>query len=120
IYAASRLLETVANSPVPLSQMLSDIPRTVVTPEIRIQCDDDKKFAVVEQVKSHFRKSRQVIEVDGARVLFPEGWGLVRASNTQDVLVLRFEAANQASLEAIRAEVEDEVSRAKTSGTTKN
>lgn len=115
IYAACRLLEIVANSPVPMSQMLAAIPPTVVTPEIRVQCDDDKKFAVVERVKSHFQGSHQVIEVDGARILFPNGWGLVRASNTQDVLVLRFEADSQASLDAIRSEVEDQVTRAKSS-----
>ena len=93
--------------------MLSDIPPTVVTPEIRIQCDEDKKFAVVDKVKSHFREHYSVIDVDGARVLFPNGWGLVRASNTQDVLVLRFEADTEANLEAIRSQVEEQVNLAK-------
>ncbi len=77
-----------------------------------MRCDDDKKFEVVEKVRRHFKERRQVIDVDGARILFPNGWGLVRASNTQDVLVLRFEAQDQASLEAIRAEVEEQVRRA--------
>ncbi len=113
IYAASRLLEIVATSSVSLSQMLSDIPPTVVTPEIRIQCDDEKKFAVVEKVKSFFRERGTVIEVDGARILFPYGWGLVRASNTQDVLVLRFEADTQTNLDTIRSQVERQVHFAK-------
>src|SRR5207247_2036889 len=112
IYAACRLLEIVSNSSQGVAQMLSDVPPTVVTPEIRVQCDDDKKFEVVEKVRRHFKERRRVIDVDGARILFPNGWGLVRASNTQDVLVLRFEAQDQASLEAIRAEVEEQVRRA--------
>ncbi len=113
IYAACRLLEIVANSPMPISRMLADVPRTVVTPEIRVQCDDERKFDVVESVKSHFQKSRRIIGVDGARILFDHGWGLVRASNTQDVLVLRFEADSQSALDAIRAEVEEQVAWAK-------
>jgi phosphomannomutase/phosphoglucomutase len=113
IYAACRILELQANSPIPLSRMLADIPPTFVTPEIRVQCDDDKKFAVVEKVKAHFRQSHEVIDVDGARILFPKGWGLVRASNTQDVLVMRFESETQTDLDKIREEVESEVQRAK-------
>jgi phosphomannomutase/phosphoglucomutase len=113
IYAACRILEIVANSPVPLSRMLADIPETFVTPEIRVQCDDEKKFGVVEKVKSYFRQRREVIDVDGARILFSKGWGLVRASNTQDVLVMRFEAETEADLESIRAEVENQVELAR-------
>ncbi len=113
IYAACRLLELLADSPIGLSEMLSDIPPTFVTPEIRIQCDDDKKFKVVEMVKTEFKRDHEVIEVDGARIVFPSGWGLVRASNTQDVLVLRFEADSQEDLNAIRSRVEDAVQRAK-------
>jgi phosphomannomutase / phosphoglucomutase len=95
--------------------MLSDLPPTVMTPEIRVQCDDDRKFEVVEKVKAHFRRLNQVIEVDGARILFSKGWGLVRASNTQDVLVLRFEADDQSSLDSIRSQVEEQVHLAKAS-----
>ncbi len=113
IYAAGRILELVSNSPVPLSRMLSDIPPTFVTPEIRVQCDDEKKFGVVEKVKAYFRQKHEVIEVDGARILFPKGWGLVRASNTQDVLVMRFEAETQGELDAMRAQVEEQVQKAK-------
>jgi phosphomannomutase / phosphoglucomutase len=113
IYAACRVVELVANSSSSLSRMLSDIPPTFVTPEIRIQCDDDKKFKVVEIVKSRFRQSHEVLEVDGARIIFPHGWGLVRASNTQDVLVMRFEADTQKHLEEIRDLVEAQVREAK-------
>lgn len=113
VYAACRLLEIVSNSETSLSKMLADIPVTIVTPEIRVQCDDDKKFAVVEKVKAHFRATNDVIDVDGARILFPNGWGLVRASNTQDVLVLRFEADTQVNLDAIRSLIEKRVAYAK-------
>jgi len=113
VYAACRLLELLAHSSDSLSQMLSDMPPTFVTPEIRVQCDDDKKFNVVEKVKSQFRQDYEVIEVDGARVLFAHGWGLVRASNTQDVLVMRFEADSRQSLDDIRSQVEEQVHRAK-------
>jgi phosphomannomutase/phosphoglucomutase len=115
IYAACRLIEILSRSGETLSKMLSEVPPTVVTPEIRVQCDDDKKFAVVEKVKACFRAKHEVIDVDGARILFPEGWGLVRASNTQDVLVLRFEAGSQEELDSIRSQVEEEVHRARTS-----
>jgi phosphomannomutase / phosphoglucomutase len=113
IYAACRIVELVANSPISLSRMLSDIPPTFATPEIRVQCDDNKKFKVVENIKSEFRRSHEVIDVDGARIIFPSGWGLVRASNTQDVLVMRFEADTQENLEEIRAHVEMQVNKAK-------
>lgn len=113
IYAACRLLELLADSPASLSEMLSDLPPTVVTPEIRVQCDDDKKFLVVEKVKSYFQQRQQVIDVDGARIVFPRGWGLVRASNTQDVLVMRFEADTQDNLDSIRSQVEERVHLAK-------
>jgi phosphomannomutase/phosphoglucomutase len=115
IYAACRLLEIVGQSSHSLADMLSDLPPTVVTPEIRVQCDDDRKFEVVEKVKTHFRRLNPVIEVDGARILFSKGWGLVRASNTQDVLVLRFEAEDQSSLDSIRSQVEEQVHLAKAS-----
>jgi phosphomannomutase/phosphoglucomutase len=113
VYAAARLVELVAVGTGTLSGMLADVPATVATPEIRIQCDDRRKFDVVARVKAHFQSSREVVDVDGARILFEEGWGLVRASNTQDVLVLRFEAQSPESLAAIRREVESEVLRAR-------
>jgi phosphomannomutase / phosphoglucomutase len=113
IYAACRLVEMLAHSSKSLSQMLADFPDTFVTPEIRVQCDDDKKFQVVEKIKSYFSRKYRIIDVDGARILFSNGWGLVRASNTQDVLVLRFEADTQANLDAIRSQVEEQVQKAK-------
>jgi phosphomannomutase/phosphoglucomutase len=74
----------------------------VNTPEIRIECPEDKKFRVVQQLVDEFQREYHVIDIDGARVLFPDGWGLVRASNTQAILVLRFEASSQESLRRIQ------------------
>jgi phosphomannomutase / phosphoglucomutase len=107
LYAACRLLEIVAKSGKPLSAQLAGLPKTVSTPEIRIDCPDEVKFDVVRHVAEHFRKSHRVVDIDGVRVLFPEGWGLVRASNTQPVLVERFEASNEKLLGEYRKEVED-------------
>ena len=81
-------------------------PPSFATPEINIPCPDAVKFAVVEKVKAHFRPLYDTIELDGARVDFPHGWGLVRASNTQPVLVTRFEADSAEALAAIREEME--------------
>jgi len=106
LYAACRLMEIVARSGRPLSAQLADVPRTVATPEIRVDCPDDRKFGVVEQVAAHFRKTHNVIDVDGVRVLFDEGWGLLRASNTQPVLVMRFEASTPALLAQYQAELD--------------
>lgn len=114
IYAALRLVEIVAASDKSLDQMLADVPHTYATPELRVACPDDQKFRIVERVKAHFEREREVVAVDGARIQFGEGaWGLVRASNTQPVLVLRFEAPTQERLEQIRAEVEGVVEQAK-------
>jgi phosphomannomutase/phosphoglucomutase len=112
LYAACRLIEIVARSGQPLSAQLSGVPVMVSTPEIRVDCPDEAKFEVVKRVADHFRKVHQVVDIDGVRVLFPQGWGLVRASNTQPVLVLRFEAANQQLLEQYRREVEEVLARA--------
>jgi len=106
LYAACRLIEIVAQSGKPLSVQLAGLPKLVSTPEIRVDCADDVKFGVVSRVAAHFRKIYKTIDVDGVRVIFPHGWGLVRASNTQPVLVLRFEAENQQFLDRYRAEVE--------------
>ena len=112
LYAACRLMEIVANAGCPLSALLADVPKTVSTPEIRVDCPDEVKFDVVARVAERFRKLYPVIEVDGVRVLFPHGWGLVRASNTQPVLVLRFEATTPELLREYRAEVESAVKQA--------
>jgi len=107
LYAACRLLEIVAASGRPLSAQLEGLPKMVSTPEIRVDCPDEVKFDVVKRVTDHFRKIRNVVDVDGVRVLFERGWGLVRASNTQPVLVLRFEAETEELLRQYRKEVED-------------
>ncbi|MBU0987032.1 MAG: phosphomannomutase, partial [Proteobacteria bacterium] len=80
-------------------------------PEIRVECPDNKKFAIVEQVTEHFRKHYNVIDIDGVRVLFEDGWGLVRASNTQPALVLRFEALSESRLAEIRNLVESTLAK---------
>jgi phosphomannomutase / phosphoglucomutase len=112
LYAACRLIEIVVRSGQPLSAQLAGLPKTVVTPEIRVDCPDERKFGVVERVAEHFRGKYPTVDVDGIRVLFPQGWGLVRASNTQPVLVLRFEAATPDLLAKYRKEVEEAVARA--------
>ena len=112
IYASLRLLEIISGLDHPLSSLLADVPQTFSTPEIRVDCADEVKFQVVERVLAHFRSTHTVLDVDGARVTFGTGWGLVRASNTQPVLVLRFEAQTQAQLAEIREEVEAVVAQA--------
>ena len=106
IYASCRLLEILSNTGKALSDLLSDVPKTYTTPEIRVDCPDDKKFALVEQVTDYFRQRNEVIDIDGVRVLFPDGWGLVRASNTQPALVLRFEALSENRLSEIKDHIE--------------
>jgi phosphomannomutase/phosphoglucomutase len=107
IYAACRMLEIVAREGRPLAEMLADLPPAVATPEIRVDCPDALKFEVAEKVKERFRKAgSDIIDVDGVRVKFPEGWGLIRASNTQPVLVMRFEATTPEKLAEYRAIVE--------------
>jgi phosphomannomutase/phosphoglucomutase len=113
LYAACRLIEIVARSGQPLSAQLAGLPAMVSTPEIRVDCPDETKFQVVERLRERFRKTHYIIDVDGVRVLFGHGWGLVRASNTQPVLVLRFEAASEALLARYQAEVEAALEEAK-------
>jgi phosphomannomutase/phosphoglucomutase len=85
---------------------LSDVPKTFSTPEIRVECPDDKKFDVVKKATDFFRSQYNIVDIDGVRVLFDDGWGLVRASNTQPALVLRFEAMTENRLSEIRNLVE--------------
>lgn len=106
IYASLRLLEILANSERPLSVLLSDLPKSVSTPEIRVDCPDDRKFVIAEKATEYFRQHYDIIDVDGVRIQFPEGWGLIRASNTQPALVLRFEARSASKLEEYRGIVE--------------
>jgi len=102
IYAGARLLEILTTENKELEELLAGVPTLVSTPEIRIDCPDDQKFQIVADLASEFKREYQVIDVDGARVVFKGGWGLVRASNTQPVLVLRFEAEDQKTLQEIQ------------------
>jgi phosphomannomutase/phosphoglucomutase len=106
IYASIRLLEILSLSGQRISDLMADVPVTYSTPEIRVACPDHVKFQVVEAVKAHFRKDFKIIDIDGVRIPFADGWGLIRSSNTQPVLVLRFEAATQARLQDIRQMIE--------------
>jgi len=111
IYATLRILEIMSHSDVPLHKMLSDVPETFATPEIRVDCADTSKFALVRRVLDHYRPTHDLVDIDGARIQFDGGWGLVRASNTQPALVLRFEAESERQLDAIRSEVESVIRR---------
>jgi phosphomannomutase/phosphoglucomutase len=113
IYSACRLLEIVANSGKPLSHQLKGIPKLVSTPELRIDCPDNVKFKVIAKVSDIIRRKHNVVDVDGVRVPFKEGWGLVRASNTQPVLVMRFEASSPELLQQYQQEIEGNVEEAK-------
>ena len=112
LYGAGRLLRILAASDRPLSALVDALPQSkyVATPEIRLDCPDDRKFGIVDAVRDRFRATHEVIDVDGARVQFGDGWGLIRASNTQPVLVVRFEAQNRERLAAIAQEVYDVLS----------
>ena len=109
IYAACRLLEILGRQAKCLSELLSDLPTTYSTPEIRVDCPDEVKFLIVDKVKEYCSKHYQVIDVDGVRIVFSDGWGLLRASNTQPVLVMRFEADTETRLQEIRDLVEARV-----------
>ena len=105
LYGAARLLHIVADSGKTVRELLADVPRFVSTPEIRVDCPDDQKFGIVEKAKKHFAAKYKVITVDGVRVLFGDGWGLIRASNTGPILVMRFEARTEEQLEKIQSEM---------------
>jgi phosphomannomutase/phosphoglucomutase len=111
IYAAARVLEILSRTDEKLSDILADVPKTVATPEIRVDCPDEIKFDVVRDVTEVFRKDYRIIDTDGVRILFPDGWGLIRASNTQPVLVLRFESSTAETLNRIRAVTEAELEK---------
>jgi phosphomannomutase/phosphoglucomutase len=107
LFAAARLLEIVSREEGGLARLLADLPRTFTTPEIRVDCPEEIKFSVVERAAKYFASRYRVNTIDGVRMAFPDGWGLIRASNTQPVLVLRFEATSEAALESYRREVSD-------------
>jgi len=115
VYASLRLLEILSSDPRSIGEMLHDVPKTFATPEIRVDCPEAIKFEVVKRVTEHYvAAGKKVVTIDGARILFGEAgsgvavpaWGLVRASNTGPVLVMRFEAGSEAERDAVRAEVE--------------
>jgi phosphomannomutase/phosphoglucomutase len=112
IYASLRLLEILfkAGRPYSMDRLLSNIPKSISTPEIRVECPDDVKFQVVRRVREEF-KGYHVTNIDGIRIHFNKGWGLIRASNTQPALVLRFEAQDEKSLREIKKIVEDKLNR---------
>ncbi|MEZ5424851.1 MAG: phosphomannomutase/phosphoglucomutase [Pyrinomonadaceae bacterium] len=108
-YAGARLLEILSKTDRTLGDLLADLPETFSTPELRVPCAEEKKFAVVKRIAEEFSETNDVIDIDGARILFENGWGLVRASNTQAILVLRFEADSEENLQKIRETVENRV-----------
>lgn len=105
LYASGRLLRILSNTEKPLSELVGAIPKYHSTPETRVDCPDRDKFRVVSEIREYFKTRYEVIDVDGARVLFPGGWGLVRASNTQPVLVVRCEGRTREDLERIKDEM---------------
>jgi len=107
IFAAARLLEIVSRGQGGLAPLLADLPRTWTTPEIRLECAEDLKFELVNRAAAHFGARYPLTTIDGVRLNFPHGWGLLRASNTQPILVLRFEATDSLALEAYQREVMD-------------
>lgn len=111
VYAAGRLLRILSHSDRPLSALLADLPRYPVTPEVRVDCPDERKFDVVRMLTEQFRKRYEVIDIDGARVLFADGWGLVRASNTQPALVVRAEGKTPDVLARIKRTLEEALSK---------
>ena len=106
LYAGLRFLEILSKTGKKASELLSGLPETFATPEIRIDCPDEIKFQVTEAVKRKLGEQNEVIDIDGVRVEYPDGWGLLRASNTQPALVLRFEAQTESRLAEIRETVE--------------
>jgi phosphomannomutase/phosphoglucomutase len=114
IYAGARLLEILGRTGKRVDELLADLPRTETTPEIRVDCADEVKFRVADRVRDRFRaEGRELIDIDGVRVRFPNGWGLLRASNTQPVLVMRFEADTPAHLADYRQLLEGAVAAAR-------
>lgn len=109
IYSGARLLEILSHTDKNLSELIKDLPEVFNTPEIRVDCREEQKFEIVKYLTEKFKETNRVIDIDGVRILFDKGWGLVRASNTQPVLVLRFEAESEEALRDIQETVETEV-----------
>ncbi|AFE08023.1 phosphomannomutase/phosphoglucomutase [Corallococcus coralloides DSM 2259] len=113
VYASARLLEILTQEKQSMSQLLSDVPKTFASPELRFDTTEEKKFAMVKRATEILRDAgHKVVDVDGVRVTFPDGWGLIRASNTQPILVLRYEASTEARVKEIQALIEKTVAQA--------
>jgi phosphomannomutase/phosphoglucomutase len=106
LYATCRLLEIMADTGLGVDELIQDLPRTFTTPELRVECPDEIKFKAVDKIVAHFKAKQNIIDIDGLRALYDDGWGLVRASNTQPALVLRFEALSEERLHEIQNEIE--------------
>ena len=111
IYAACRILKIVASSKEKVSAMLADVPKTAATPEIRVDCPDENKFEIVRELTESFREKYDVVDIDGVRIKFDNGWALIRASNTQPVIVFRFEANNVDHLDEIISVIRKAISK---------
>ncbi|MBO8159916.1 phosphomannomutase/phosphoglucomutase [Thermosyntropha sp.] len=105
VYAGARFIELVSHKTETVSQMLSDVPKYHATPEIRIKSIDEKKWEIVEKARKHFKKKYKTVDIDGVRVIFSFGWGLIRASNTGPELIVRCEADSEENLEKIKEEI---------------
>jgi phosphomannomutase / phosphoglucomutase len=126
LYTSFRLIEIMKRSGLGIRELLSDIPRLFYTPEIRLECQDDQKKALVEKIVHRFKEYsrsgdgpfpiKKIYDIDGARIVFEKGWGLVRSSNTQPVIVMRFEAEDEQSLARYRAFLENELKKAMEGG----
>jgi len=106
LYATCRLLEIMADTGRGVDELIQDLPITFTTPEIRVDCPDEIKFTVVDKIVTHYKAKQKVIDIDGLRAVYDDGWGLVRASNTQPALVLRFESLTRERLDEIQQEIE--------------
>lgn len=111
LYASCRLLEIMDGTGLGVDELIKDLPKTFTTPEIRVDCPDAVKFKVVEKIVALYKARQKVIDIDGMRAVYEDGWGLVRASNTQPALVLRFEALTEARLEEIKSEIETDLKK---------
>jgi len=105
MFASLRLFEILSKTGEKISRLVDEIPNYYSTPEIRINCPEQKKFKVVDELKKYFKEKYKTIDIDGVRILFKNGWGLIRASNTQPILVLRFEAKTEQALQEIKSEI---------------
>jgi phosphomannomutase len=112
LYAAVRMIEAVGESGRSLTELMDEMPKSVATPELRFPVDESRKFAVVREVLERLRSDGATVnDVDGARVNTPDGWWLLRASNTQDVLVARAEAKDQAALDRLVAQLDEQLAK---------